>query len=402
VRIVLANELWYPDTFGGSERVAHETAARLADRGHEVVVWTLRNRRGDLRAAERHGRLLVRRYGRVERRVVPRTVPMLGVGLKARRDARRADLVITHHTWPSVTVGLCTGGVPILHQFHAAPSLEWVQAGEKASRQLSRGPLRRVRGPIFAGYQRAFAAAEGRSIRQATAVTALSEFSRSILAQRYPDVLGRLTLIPGGVDTARFAPAADRVAARAELGFARDETVVVSVRRMAPRMGLPELVRAVACLRRDHPGLRLVLVGDGILRPTIEAEIARLGVGEAVTLAGRVDDEALVRHYQAADLFALPTQAYEGFGMVTLEALACGTPVVGTPAGATPEILRPLDPDLVSRDSSQEAIADALRRWLAADLAPMRVRAREHALGYDWERIMDRYEALCRQVAGGA
>jgi glycosyltransferase involved in cell wall biosynthesis len=259
-----------------------------------------------------------------------------------------------------------------------------------------------VRGPIFAGYQRVFAAAEGRSIRQATAVTALSEFSRSILAQRYPDVLDRLTLIPGGVDTARFAPAADRDAARAELGFARDETVVVSVRRMAPRMGLPELVRAVARLRANHPRLRLVLVGDGILRPTIEAEIARLGVGEAVTLAGRVDDEALVRHYQAADLFALPTQAYEGFGMVTLEALACGTPVVGTPAGATPEILRPLDPELVSRGSSEEAIADALRRWLAADLAPMRVRAREHALGYDWDRVMDRYEALCRQVAGRA
>jgi len=402
VRIVLANELWYPDTFGGSERVAAETAARLASRGHEVIVWTLRNRHADLPAAERDGRLVVRRYGRVERRIVPRTVPMLGVGLKARRDARRADLVITHHTWPSVTVGLRTGGVPILHQFHAAPSLEWVQAGENASRQLGSGPLRRVRGPAFAGYQRVFAAAEGRSIRQATAVTALSEFSRSILAGRYPEVLDRLTLIPGGVDTGRFAPAEDRAATRAGLGFAPDETVVLSVRRMAPRMGLVELVRAVGRLRAERPGLRLVLVGDGVLRPAIEAEVARLGLGDAVALTGRIDDDDLVRHYQAADLFALPTQAYEGFGMVTLEALACGTPVVGTPVGATPEILRPLDPALVSRDASEEALADALRPWLGADLDPIRARAREHALGYDWERIMDRYEALCREVAAGS
>jgi len=141
-------------------------------------------------------------------------------------------------------------------------------------------------------------------------------------------------------------------------------------------------------------------VGDGVLRPAVEAEVARLGLGDAVALTGRIDDDDLVRHYQAADLFALPTQAYEGFGMVTLEALACGTPVVGTPVGATPEILRPLDPALVSRDASDEALADALHAWLGADLGPVRARAREHALGYDWERVMDRYEALCRSVAG--
>ena len=132
---------------------------------------------------------------------------MLGVGLHARRDARRADLVITHHTWPSVTAGLGIDGVPILHQFHAAPSLEWVQAGDNASRRLGSGPLRAVRGPAFAAYRRALAAAERRSITQASAVTALSEFSRSILAgRRYPEVLDRLTLIPGGVDTQRFPP----------------------------------------------------------------------------------------------------------------------------------------------------------------------------------------------------
>ena len=137
-----------------------------------------------------------------------------------------------------------------------------------------------------------------------------------------------------------------------------------------------------------------------MLRPEVEAEVARLGLGDAVTLTGRIDDNALVRHYQAADLFALPTQAYEGFGMVTLEALACGTPVVGTPVGATPEILAPLDPALVSRDAGEEAIADALRTWLDADREPARARAREHALGYDWDRVMDRYEALCLRVAG--
>jgi glycosyltransferase involved in cell wall biosynthesis len=164
-------------------------------------------------------------------------------------------------------------------------------------------------------------------------------------------------------------------------------------------MGLPELVRAVARLAPRHKGLRLVLVGDGLYRPTVEDEVRRAGLDGAVRLTGRIDDEALDDHYRAADLVALPTQAYEGFGMVTLEALACGTPVVGTPAGATPEILAPLDPGLVTAGIDDEAIAAGLERWLGVDLEPMRARAREHALTYDWDRVMDRFEALCQRVA---
>ena len=400
MRIVVASDQWYPDTFGGSERMARETAVRLAERGHDVTAWTLRNGRADLPSRQHDGALLVRRFGNARRRVLPRTVGMLGVGLHAAPDARRADLVITHHTWPSVTLGLATGDVPILHQFHGSAILEWRYAGMNASRQLSSGPLRAVRPAVFAAYGRVLAAGERRTIRQATAITALSEFSRSLLARQHPAALDRLTVIPGGVDTARFHPEPDRSALRRRLGFGAHETVVLGVRRMVPRMGLPELVRAVARLAPRHEGLRLVLVGDGLYRPTVEDEVRRARLNGVVRLTGRIDDEALDDLYRAADLVALPTQAYEGFGMVTLEALACGTPVVGTPAGATPEILAPLDPGLVTTGTDDEAIAVGLERWLGVDLEPMRARAREHALTYDWDRVMDRFEALCLRVAG--
>lgn len=400
MRIVITSELWYPDTYGGSERVAAETARGLAARGHEVAVWTLRNRAAELPARERSGTLTVNRRGAVRwYRIVPRTLPMIGVGLRAARDAADADLIITHHVWTSLGLELRRTRTPILHHFHASPSLEWRYSGDRASRHFGRGPLRAVRPVAFAAYGRAIAAAERRMLDQAAAVTALSEFSRAIIAREHPEALERLTLIPGGVDTAHYRPSGDREAVRRRLGFAPGEQVLLTVRRLEPRMGIGQLLGAVARLTAGYPALRLVVVGDGILRDELQVRARRLDLGDVVRFAGRLDDAALLDHYQAADLFVLPTQAYEGFGMVTLEALACGTPVVASPAGASPEILCPLEPGLVSADSGEAAIAEAIGRWLGADLAALRGRARQHAQDYAWERIVDRYEDLCREVA---
>jgi glycosyltransferase involved in cell wall biosynthesis len=115
-----------------------------------------------------------------------------------------------------------------------------------------------------------------------------------------------------------------------------------------------------------------------------------------VRLVGRVSDEELRDWHRAADLFVLPTVAYEGFGMVTAEALASGTPVVGTPIGATPELLTPLDPRLVTAGTEPAQLADAVRSGLAASTPAFRARCREYAesrFGWDaavveWERAL--------------
>lgn len=399
MRIVVACELWYPDTFGGSERHAAETVRNLALRGHDVAVWTLRNGARDLPGREAAGGVTVNRRGAVASyRYLPRTIPMLGVGLAGAREARRADLIITHHLWPSLTIAT-PGGPPILHQFHASPTAEWEYNAGSTSRHLEGGPLQRLRPAALRGYGAAMWRAERRVIRQAAAVTALSEFSRGIIAERHPDALARLTLVPGGVDTDRFRPSADRAALRERLGWHPDDRVLLTVRRLAPRMGVSVLLRALARLAPDHPRLRLVVVGDGFLRPDLEAESAELGMAGRAEFRGRVDDQTLEDLYRAADLFVLPTQAYEGFGMVTLEALAAGTPVVATPAGASPEILRPLDPALVAGDVGEEALARALGAALERGPQTLRDAARAHALTYAWPVVMDRYEELCRRVA---
>ena len=108
---------------------------------------------------------------------------------------------------------------------------------------------------------------------------------------------------------------------------------------------------------------------------------------------GRVAEDALPDWYRAADLFVLPTVAYEGFGMATVEALASGTPVVGTPAGATPELLEPLDPRLVAAGSDPDSLAVAIRDALAFIDDDFRDRCRDYAVArFGWDRVTRTWE----------
>ena len=125
-------------------------------------------------------------------------------------------------------------------------------------------------------------------------------------------------------------------------------------------MGLEILIRAMAILRRHVPEVLLLIGGMGSLRDDLESLTASLDLNDHVRFVGFVPDEQLPLYYQAADLFVLPTRELEGFGLVTVEALACGTPVLGTPVGATPEILLPLRSDLIFPGTDPDAIAQLI------------------------------------------
>jgi glycosyltransferase involved in cell wall biosynthesis len=163
-------------------------------------------------------------------------------------------------------------------------------------------------------------------------------------------------------------------------------------------MGLENLLQALATLTGpDAP--KLAIVGEGIINSPLRGLCAELGLEGRVRLVGRVSDKSLRDWYRAADLFVLPTVAYEGFGMVTAEALASGTPVVGTPVGATPELLEPLDPSLVSESIAPAAVAASIRGALSAG-PELRQRSREYACErFGWSRAIQSWEAALLSTA---
>lgn len=350
MRIVVAVDHWFPDHRGGAARVAAETAALLARQGHDVEV--LAPAAAAQPALERHGRLVVHRV--LRRGALPQT---LTDPWETRRAAlgRAADLALAHTSTTAVGLSAALPHVPLALVFHAS-------AAREARFLRSRLPYGRRRvatqtlGPLLTLLER-------RAFRRAGLVLVLSEFSRSLLEADHPDALARTRLVRGGVDTQMFTPG-DRGEARLRLGLPAATPLLVTVRRLEPRMGLERLLEALALLQAGRPELELAIVGDGSLRKQLELRRASLDLTHAVRLVGRVPEDELVDWYRAADLFVLPTLAYEGFGLVTAEALACGTPAVGTPVGATPELLGPLDERLLSAGTGAGDLAAAIDRGL--------------------------------------
>jgi glycosyltransferase involved in cell wall biosynthesis len=154
-------------------------------------------------------------------------------------------------------------------------------------------------------------------------------------------------------------------------------------------MGIDNLIRAMAPVAERVADARLYIAGDGPLREGLEKLILELGLSANIRLLGRIPGEDLVSWYQAADYSVVPTMTLEGFGLVTTEALACGTPVLGTPFGGTKEILEGLSPELLFADRTPEAMARKLTDvLLGVCRLPSREACREYVLKhYTWQRV---------------
>jgi glycosyltransferase involved in cell wall biosynthesis/peptidoglycan/xylan/chitin deacetylase (PgdA/CDA1 family) len=390
IRILVATDQWFPDVRGGVARLAAESARLLASRGHEVTVLMPRPEGPTADVAGRHLQLVrALRRGRL-----PHTIfDPIDTARAARNLDGEFDVLLGHNA--TTAVGLLAAGLraPLVTFFHASAVLELEFLSERAGSGKDRATAQALK-PALARLER-------KSLAGAAGVLLLSEYTRSLLARRSPAAARRAIRIPGAVDTNHFAPG-DRSAARTRLGIGLDETVLFTVRRLVPRMGLEELVDAAAMLG-DVPRLRLAVAGGGPLHDRLQQRSAASGGGKRVELLGRVADDDLADWYRAADLFVLPTLAYEGFGLVTIEALASGTPVVGTPVGATPELLTPLDERLLARGTTPEELSSAIRRGLELLSPELRLRCRSYAMEmFSWDNAIPAWEDALESAARAA
>jgi len=227
---------------------------------------------------------------------------------------------------------------------------------------------------------------------RANRIIVLSDAFRAVLQDAYGVSSDRIVRIPGGVDVEAFDVAATPKEACARLGWPLDRPIVFAVRRLAKRMGLENLIEAVARLRRDVPDVLLLIAGKGPLHGALSAQIYEHGLQESVHLLGFVSDEDLPYAYRGAALSIVPTIALEGFGLITIESLAAGTPVLVTPVGGLPEVVSPLSTDLVLAGPSPAELSDGLRQaLLAPEALPSSVACRSYARAqFDWSVIAHR------------
>ena len=236
--------------------------------------------------------------------------------------------------------------------------------------------------------------------QRADAAIVLSHAFGEILASRFGVAPERIHVVAGGVDYQRFANVGTPAECRAELGWPAGRPIVLCVRRLVRRVGVDELVNAVIEVRRRVPDVLVLIAGTGYFRGALERQIDALGLADNVRLVGFIPDEHLASAYRAATLSVVPSRALEGFGLVCVESLAAGTPVIVTPVGGLPEIVTPLSPSLVAASFSAHDIAHALAGALLGEQQlPTAEACAEYArVNFDWPvvaaRVRDVYASV--------
>jgi phosphatidylinositol alpha-1,6-mannosyltransferase len=182
-----------------------------------------------------------------------------------------------------------------------------------------------------------------RVLHGAALVVANSHNTATLLGSQWGIQPPQLQVLHPGVDTDYFRPAVRSAEARAGLGW-HDRRVVLTVGRLQKRKGHDMLIRALAEVRRAVPEVLYAVVGDGEERPALQALVTALGLEGHVQFLGPLPDAMARICYQQCDLFALPNRRvgddFEGFGMVLVEAQACGKPVVAGDSGGTAETMQ--------------------------------------------------------------
>jgi len=387
----------YPDAEGGSFRVVYEAGRRLAARGHEVHVAT---QRLDPRhvAEEALAGMHIHRYDTAAKRGLRfYWSTMRAVRRLVNRLQREVgfDVVHTHHPVSAFAAlrARALRHVPLVAVLHSIYSMEYMERHGGTRRASLRRKLAAM----------ALMALDGAVLSRSRRIVVLSEFMRRLLHSFAPSAAAKADTLPGGADLDFFRPEPPRRDARARLRLPTDRAIFLTCRRLEHRMGLFELIDAAALLRNQGSRAVVLVAGRGALEEALHQRVRERGIEDSVRLLGYVEERDLPLYYRAADCFVLPTRALEGFGLVTAEAFACGTPVLGTPVGATPELIAPFDRRLVTRDASPAALAEGMVRFLddfkGDDALEQRCRAYAE-VRFSWEPFADGLERISREVVG--
>ena len=212
---------------------------------------------------------------------------------------------------------------------------------------------------------------------------------------------GRYRIIPSGVDCAQFAEASPLPE------YLDGKRNILFLGRLEKRKGLPFLLEAYAKLKPEMPETRLIVVGgDGGLRTACERYVVQNRLADVV-FVGYVSDEDRARYFKTADVYCAPNTGAESLGIVLLEAMAAGTPVVASWIEGFADLIRDEQEGLLAAPRDSEALAAALKRMLSDDgmREEMGKAAGRTALAFSWERmsgqVLDFYEETLARRDGG-
>ena len=314
-----------------------------------------------------------------------------GVRAEMERENVRYDIYHAHY-WLSGWVARelrREQPAPIIQMFHTLGAMKNQVALGHADRETER----RI-------------AVEREIMQFADRIVAATPRDRQHMLDLYDAPLDKISIIPAGVDLNLFHP----IDVPDTKQYLKDDHTVLFVGRIDPIKGIDTWFRAMKLVVEGDPSLRgrlcVCLIGGDMDEDEPDAELARLhalkdelGIADVVTFLGKRSQESLPFYYASADVVVMPSR-YESFGMVALEAMACGTPVVASDVGGLSYIVRDGETGYLVPEGDARAMADCLNRILHdPDLrARLGKRGVEIACEYSWTRIANQIEALYYEV----
>ena len=326
-------------------------------------------------------------------------IPQFVAGIKAFAAEKgiRYDVIHSHYWMSGLAAEALSdawGGTPMLHMFHTL--------GEMKNR-VARSDEEREGAYRLDG--------ERRVLRRADRIVAATLAEQAQLEWLYKADASKVTIIPPGVDTCHFYPIPTDEA-RQFVGLPCGDRVVLFVGRIEPLKGLDTLIKAMSCLRCTDVGHRVSLVvigGDPNADPDqMTAEMARLqklcdelAMGKLVVFLGKRGQDTLPYYYSAAEVLVMPSH-YESFGMVALEAMACGTPVIASQVGGLAFLVQDGVTGYTVPSEDEDALCDRLTDLLGDESLRLTLgrQAAEYARAYDWEKIAEQIVGVYRELAG--
>ena len=300
------------------------------------------------------------------------------------RNQTKPDLVASHFALYTAPLASENKKLPLVVHFHGP----WAAESDVEGSTVRRSQLK-------------FALERG-VYRRARRLIALSQSFRGELVSRYGVDENLTRVVPGGIDIERFNVSITRSEARRRLGWPEDRPTLLTVRRQVRRMGLETLIDAMEQVKVCCPDVLLLLGGTGSIANDLQNRIKERGLERNVRRLGRVSEADLPLAYRAADMTIVPSQSLEGFGLITLESLASGTPALVTPVGGLPEVIQPLAPQCIFAEPGTSAMASLLREILLGSVQlPSEGDCRRYASeNFAWPRIAEKVRAIYDEAVG--
>lgn len=368
----IIGNFWFPENPGGLDRYVYELAQALVKLNTQIDLFGI-NLPEDL--SNNHLRLVC--LARNDQNLIQRLWSANHIFRQEKFD--KTNVVNLHFALNGLPLlPYISSDLPMVFTFHGPWFLESKQEGDTRISVLIKKSLEAII------YQRC------------NRFITLSKAFAEVLNREFNVGWDKIHVIPGGVDTNRFQITFTRQQARERLGWPPDRFILFTPRRLVQRMGLAQLLAAIAPLAAQGQDIWLAIAGKGSLRSALESQMVELNLQPYVRFLGFLPDDQLPTAYQAADLTVVPSQSLEGFGLVLLESLACGTPVLCTPVGGMPEVIQEFSPQLITESATATSLQASFERIFRGDIVlPTREQCRAYAnTHFSWPEIAHRVQSV--------